>query len=74
MDEKGVRREKYTVQPPLVRKDLIAGMHEESCHRRCLMHLPEGWTDPFITPIAEVSQHPRLPMGRVAMVRRCGGE
>ena len=66
--ENGVQHE-YSVPPPLVRKDLIAGMHKDAKEI-----LPPPLLDavmkikqPFITPIYDFTA-PAITFGRVAMV------
>jgi 2-polyprenyl-6-methoxyphenol hydroxylase-like FAD-dependent oxidoreductase len=68
VDENGVQHE-YSVPPPLVRKDLIAQMHEDA---RDIM--PPALLDalmkikqPFVTPIYDFTS-PAIVHGRVAMV------
>jgi 2-polyprenyl-6-methoxyphenol hydroxylase-like FAD-dependent oxidoreductase len=68
VDEKGVQHE-YSVPPPLIRKDLIAGMHKDAHDI-----LPPALLDsvlkikqPFITPIYDFTA-PQIVFGRVAMV------
>jgi 2-polyprenyl-6-methoxyphenol hydroxylase-like FAD-dependent oxidoreductase len=68
VDENGVQHE-YSVPPPLVRKDLIAEMHNDA---RATM--PPALLDslmkirqPFITPIYDFTA-PQIVFGRVAMV------
>jgi 2-polyprenyl-6-methoxyphenol hydroxylase-like FAD-dependent oxidoreductase len=68
VDENGVQHE-YSVPPPLVRRDLIAQMHEDA---REIM--PPALLDsvlkikqPFITPIYDFTA-PSVVFGRVAMV------
>ena len=68
VDEKGVQHE-YSVPPPLVRKDLIAGMHKDAQEilppplLDALMKIKQ----PFITPIYDFTA-PTITYGRVAMV------
>jgi 2-polyprenyl-6-methoxyphenol hydroxylase-like FAD-dependent oxidoreductase len=68
VDEKGVQHE-YSVPPPLVRKDLIAGMHEDARDilppqlLDALMKIKQ----PFFTPIYDFTA-PTITYGRVAMV------
>ncbi len=68
VDENGVQHE-YSVPPPLIRKDLIAGMHKDADDI-----LPPALLDsvltikqPFITPIYDFTA-PQIVFGRVAMV------
>ncbi len=68
VDENGMQHE-YSVPPPLVRKDLIAKMHDDA---RAI--LPPALLDslmkikqPFITPIYDFTA-PQIVFGRVAMV------
>ena len=68
VDENGVQHE-HSVPPPLIRKDLIAQMHNDA---RDIM--PEALLDavmkikqPFITPIYDFTS-PSIVYGRVAMV------
>ena len=68
VDDRGVQHE-HSVPPPLIRKDLIAQMHDDA---REIM--PEVLLDcvlkirqPFITPIYDFTS-PRIVFGRVAMV------
>jgi 2-polyprenyl-6-methoxyphenol hydroxylase-like FAD-dependent oxidoreductase len=68
VDENGVQHE-HSVPPPLIRKDLIAGMYKDA---REIM--PEALLDavmkikqPFITPIYDFTA-PAIVFGRVAMV------
>jgi 2-polyprenyl-6-methoxyphenol hydroxylase-like FAD-dependent oxidoreductase len=68
VDEKGVQHE-YSVPPPLIRKDLIAGMYKDARET-----LPPALLDslmkikqPFITPIYDFTA-PAIVYGRVAMV------
>jgi 2-polyprenyl-6-methoxyphenol hydroxylase-like FAD-dependent oxidoreductase len=68
VDEKGVQHE-YSVPPPLIRKDLIAGMHRDAHDI-----LPPALLDsvlkikqPFITPIYDFTA-PQIVFGRAAMV------
>jgi 2-polyprenyl-6-methoxyphenol hydroxylase-like FAD-dependent oxidoreductase len=72
VDNSGVQHE-FSVPPPLVRKDLIAQMHEDA---RAIM--PETLLDavlkisqPFITPIYDFTT-PSIVYGRVAMVGDAG--
>jgi 2-polyprenyl-6-methoxyphenol hydroxylase-like FAD-dependent oxidoreductase len=68
VDENGVQHE-YSVPPPLVRKDLIAGMHKDAREilppplLDALMKIKQ----PFITPIYDFTA-PTITYGRVAMV------
>jgi 2-polyprenyl-6-methoxyphenol hydroxylase-like FAD-dependent oxidoreductase len=68
VDEKGVQHE-YSVPPPLVRKDLIAGMYKDAKEilppplLDALMKIKQ----PFITPIYDFTA-PAITYGRVAMV------
>jgi 2-polyprenyl-6-methoxyphenol hydroxylase-like FAD-dependent oxidoreductase len=68
VDENGKQHE-YSVPPPLIRKDLIAGMHKDA---RDI--LPPALLDalmkikqPFVTPIYDFTS-PAIVYGRVAMV------
>jgi 2-polyprenyl-6-methoxyphenol hydroxylase-like FAD-dependent oxidoreductase len=68
VDKNGVQHE-YSVPPPLIRKELVARMHEDA---RAIM--PEVMLDavmaikqPFITPIYDFTA-PAIVFGRVAMV------
>ena len=68
VDENGVQHE-YSVPPPLIRKDLIAGMYKDARET-----LPPALLDalmkikqPFITPIYDFTA-PAIVFGRVAMV------
>jgi 2-polyprenyl-6-methoxyphenol hydroxylase-like FAD-dependent oxidoreductase len=68
VDENGVQHE-YSVPPPLVRKDLIAKMHDDA---RDIM--PPALLDslmkirqPFITPIYDFTA-PQIVFGRVVMI------
>ena len=68
VDESGVQHE-FSVPPPLIRKDLIAGMHKDARET-----LPDTLLDsvmkiqqPFITPIYDFTA-PSIVYGRVAMV------
>ena len=68
VDERGVQHE-YSVPPPLIRKDLIAQMHQDARDIMppvlldCVMKIPQ----PFITPIYDFTA-PSIVFGRVAMV------
>jgi len=68
VDENGVQHE-HSVPPPLIRKDLIAGMHKDARELLpdrlldCLMKIKQ----PFITPIYDFTA-PQIVFGRVAMV------
>ena len=68
IDERGVQHE-YSVPPPLIRKDLIAQMHQDARDIMpdvlldCVMKIPQ----PFITPIYDFTA-PSIVFGRVAMV------
>lgn len=68
VDERGVQHE-YSVPPPLIRKDLIAQMHQDARDIMpdvlldCVMNIPQ----PFITPIYDFTA-PAIVFGRVAMV------
>ncbi len=68
VDENGVQHE-YSVPPPLIRKDLIAGMHRDArdilppAQLDALMKIKQ----PFITPIYDFTA-PSIVFGRVAMV------
>ncbi len=68
VDERGVQHE-YSVPPPLIRKDLIAQMHQDARDIMpdvlldCVMNIPQ----PFITPIYDFTA-PSIVFGRVAMV------
>lgn len=68
VDENGVQHE-YSVPPPLIRKDLIAGMYKDARET-----LPPALLDPllkikqpFITPIYDFTS-PSITFGRVALV------
>jgi 2-polyprenyl-6-methoxyphenol hydroxylase-like FAD-dependent oxidoreductase len=68
VDDRGVQHE-YSVPPPLIRKDLIAGLREEG--KRAL---PPALNDcfqaieqPFFTPIYDFIA-PRIVWGRVALI------
>ena len=68
VDENGVQHE-HSVPPPLIRKDLIADMHNDAREL-----LPQSLLDallaikqPFITPIYDFTA-PQIVYGRVAMV------
>jgi 2-polyprenyl-6-methoxyphenol hydroxylase-like FAD-dependent oxidoreductase len=68
VDDNGVQHD-YSVPPPLIRKDLIAGMHKDAHDI-----LPPALLDsvlkikqPFITPIYDFTA-PQIVFGRVAMV------
>lgn len=68
VDERGVQHE-YSVPPPLIRKNLIAGMHKDARET-----LPPALLDsvlkikqPFITPIYDFTA-PQIVFGRVAMI------
>jgi len=68
VDEKGVQHE-YSVPPPLVRRDLIAGMHKDAREilppplLDALMKIKQ----PFFTPIYDFTA-PTITYSRVAMV------
>jgi 2-polyprenyl-6-methoxyphenol hydroxylase-like FAD-dependent oxidoreductase len=68
VDESG-RRHKYSVPPPLIRKDLIAKLHADArgllppVMLDCVMKIAQ----PFITPIYDFTA-PSIVFGRVAMV------
>ena len=68
VDQHGVQHE-YSVPPPLIRKDLIAQMHQDAHDLMpptlldCVMKIPQ----PFITPIYDFTA-PSIVFGRVAMV------
>jgi hypothetical protein len=68
VDERGVQHE-YSVPPPLIRKELIAQMHQDARDIMppvlldCVMNIPQ----PFITPIYDFTA-PSIVFGRVAMV------
>lgn len=68
VDERGVQHQ-FTVPPPLIRKDLIAGMRADArdimppVMLDCVMAMPQ----PFITPIYDFTAS-RIVFGRVAMV------
>jgi 2-polyprenyl-6-methoxyphenol hydroxylase-like FAD-dependent oxidoreductase len=67
VDERGVQHE-YSVPPPLIRKDLIAQMHQDARDIMpdvlldCVMKISQ----PFITPIYDFTA-PSIVFGRVAM-------
>jgi 2-polyprenyl-6-methoxyphenol hydroxylase-like FAD-dependent oxidoreductase len=68
VDENGKQHE-YSVPPPLIRKDLIAGLHQDARDT-----LPPALLDslmkieqPFVTPIYDFTS-PSIVYGRVAMV------
>jgi 2-polyprenyl-6-methoxyphenol hydroxylase-like FAD-dependent oxidoreductase len=68
VDERGVQHE-YSVPPPLIRKELIAQMHQDARDIMppvlldCVMNIPQ----PFITPIYDFTA-PSIVFGRVAMM------
>jgi len=68
VDERGVQHE-HSVPPPLIRKDLIAQMHQDARDIMppvlldCVVKIPQ----PFITPIYDFTA-PSIVFGRVAMV------
>jgi len=68
VDERGMEHE-YSVPPPLIRKDLIAQMHDDAREIMppvmldCVLKIPQ----PFITPIYDFTA-PSIVFGRVAMV------
>jgi 2-polyprenyl-6-methoxyphenol hydroxylase-like FAD-dependent oxidoreductase len=68
VDERGVQHE-YSVPPPLIRRDLIAQMHQDAHDIMppvlldCVMKIPQ----PFITPIYDFTA-PSIVFGRVAMI------
>ncbi len=68
IDENGVQHE-YSVPPPLIRKDLIAGLHKEARETLppTLLDSLMAIKQPFITPIYDFTS-PSIVYGRVAMV------
>jgi len=68
VDENGVQHE-FSVPPPLIRKDLIAGMHKDAREilPPALLDALMAIKQPFITPIYDFTA-PRITFGRVAMV------
>ncbi len=72
VDEAG-RQHEHSVPPPLIRKDLIAGMRADaeeimpSVFVDCLRNIEQ----PFFTPIYDFSS-PRIVFGRVALVGDAG--
>ena len=68
VDENGVQHE-YSVPPPLIRKDLIAGMHRDARDilPPVLLDALMKIKQPFITPIYDFTA-PSIVFGRVAMV------
>ncbi len=68
VDEHGVQH-KYSVPPPLIRKDLIAQMHARArdIMPEVLLDAVMAMKQPFITPIYDFTA-PQIVFGRVAMV------
>jgi 2-polyprenyl-6-methoxyphenol hydroxylase-like FAD-dependent oxidoreductase len=68
VDENGVQHE-HSVPPPLIRKDLIAGMHKDARDilPSALLDALTKIKQPFITPIYDFTA-PAIVFGRVAMV------
>ena len=68
VDENGVQHD-YSVPPPLIRKDLIAGMHKDARELLppALLDALMAIRQPFVTPIYDFTA-PSIVYGRVAMV------
>ena len=68
VDENGVQHD-YSVPPPLIRKDLIAGLHKDAREilPATLLDALLAIRQPFITPIYDFTA-PSIVFGRVAMV------
>jgi 2-polyprenyl-6-methoxyphenol hydroxylase-like FAD-dependent oxidoreductase len=68
VDENGVQHD-FSVPPPLIRKDLIAGMHRDAREilPPLLLDALMKIRQPFITPIYDFTA-PSIVFGRVAMV------
>ena len=72
VDENG-RQHDYSVPPPLIRKDLVAGMRAEAekIMPRAFLDCLRNIAQPFFTPIYDFSM-PRIVFGRVALVGDAG--
>jgi 2-polyprenyl-6-methoxyphenol hydroxylase-like FAD-dependent oxidoreductase len=68
VDQNG-RQHKYSVPPPLIRKDLIAGMRAEAetLMPPALLEVLRNIERPFFTPIYDFSS-PQIVYGRVALI------